>query len=90
MTSDNPGYEDPQRIMEEIAVSFDAEKAPYRMIADREHAIVEALRETKAGDVLVLAGKGHETYQLIQNKKIPFSEKEIVEKTVKNNLILFS
>ena len=90
LTSDNPGYEDPQRIMEEIAVSFDAAKAPYRMITDRERAIVEALRETKAGDVLVLAGKGHETYQLIQNKKIPFSEKEIVEKTVKNNLILFS
>ena len=90
LTSDNPGYEDPKKIIEEIASSFDAVNAPYRMIADREHAIVEALQEVKTGDVLVLAGKGHETYQLIQNKKIPFSEKEIVEKTVKNNLILFS
>ena len=89
LTSDNPGNEDPQKIMEEIASAFDAVSAPYCMIADREQAIAEALRQTQKGDILVLAGKGHETYQLIQNKKIPFSEKEIVEKTIKNNLIMF-
>ena len=90
LTSDNPGCEDPQKILDEIAIAFDAAGAPYRMIVDRERAIVEALRQTQKGDILVLAGKGHETYQLIQNKKIPFSEKEIVEKTIKNNLMLFS
>ena len=90
LTSDNPGREDPQRILDDIAVAFEAVNAPYIRIADREKAIVEALRQTKAGDILVLAGKGHETYQLIQNKKIPFFEKEIVENTVKSNLILFS
>lgn len=90
LTSDNPGHEDPEKILDDIAAAFDAVGAPYLRIVDRESAIVEALRQTQRGDILVLAGKGHETYQLIQNQKIPFSEKEIVESTVKNNLILFS
>lgn len=90
LTSDNPGREDPRKILDDIAAAFDAVGAPYIKIVDREKAIIEALRQTQKGDILVLAGKGHENYQLIQNKKIPFSEKEIVENTVKNNLILFS
>ena len=82
LTSDNPGREDPQAIIDDIAKAFDAVNAPYVKIVDREKAIVEALKQTHAGDILVLAGKGHETYQLIQNQKIPFSEKEIVKKFI--------
>ena len=54
------------------------------------YLLPRALQQTKKGDILVLAGKGHESYQLIQNKKIPFSEKEIIQKAIQSNLMLFS
>ena len=53
-------------------------KGSYRIILDREEAIDHALSEAEAGDVVVLAGKGHETYQDIAGSKIPFDEAAIV------------
>ncbi len=78
ITSDNPGEEDPQKILDEIAATVSAYQTPYRCFVQREEAIRYALEITRTGDVLVLAGKGHETYQLINGKKIPFSEREIL------------
>ncbi len=89
LTSDNPGREDPERILDEIAKAFAETNTPYCRIADRRDAITEALRQTKAGDMLVLAGKGHEAYQLVGSKKIPFSEKEIIEKLLESKLVTF-
>lgn len=79
ITSDNPGKEDPQKIMDEIATVISAYQTPYRCIVDREKAIHYAVEIMESGDILVLAGKGHETYQLIDGERIPFSEREILQ-----------
>ena len=63
-------------IIEEIARSFESTKTPYLAIPDRAFAIQTALRLVSEGDILVLAGKGHEDYQLIGTEKLPFSDRE--------------
>lgn len=79
LTSDNPGEEDPAAILSDIANAFAGSSTPYKIIPDRREAIFYAVRELKKGDILVLAGKGQETYQLIGKEKIPFSEREILK-----------
>ncbi|MBR6676200.1 MAG: UDP-N-acetylmuramoyl-L-alanyl-D-glutamate--2,6-diaminopimelate ligase [Clostridia bacterium] len=79
ITSDNPDFEDPDKIIADIA-SF-MKGAEYECIADRKSAIVKAIDMAKDGDIVLFAGKGHETYQLICGKKVPFSEREIIEET---------
>ncbi len=79
ITSDNPGREDPKKIMDEIAAVVSSYQTPYRCIVDREKAIRYAVEIMETGDILVLAGKGHETYQLIGGEKLPFSEREILQ-----------
>jgi UDP-N-acetylmuramoyl-L-alanyl-D-glutamate--2,6-diaminopimelate ligase len=66
------------KIIFEISSAFLGTRTPYFAIPDREQAIREAVRLCREGDFLVLAGKGHETYQLIEGERIPFSEKEIL------------
>ncbi len=78
LTSDNPGCEPPEQIIEDIASAFVGTNTPYECIPDRKAAIERAVSLAKAGDILVLAGKGHEEYQLIGKEKQPFSEKEIL------------
>lgn len=78
ITSDNPDFEDPESIMSDIESQFD-DKDKYIKISDRKEAIAYAVRIARKGDVFLFAGKGHENYQLILGKKIPFSEKEILE-----------
>ncbi len=78
LTSDNPGAEDPMEIIEEIAAAFEGSDTPYQKIPDRKDAIRAAVALTHPDDILVLAGKGHESYQLVGGEKIPFSEKEIL------------
>ncbi len=76
ITTDNPRSEDPSDICADI--TRDMPPGSYRVVLDREEAIDAALREAGAGDVVVLAGKGHETYQDIAGKRIPFDEAAIV------------
>lgn len=83
LTSDNPGNEDPDAIIADIAKAFEGKKTPYLAIPDRREAIRTAVDLTQAGDILVLAGKGHENYQLIGNEKIPFSEREILADAIR-------
>jgi UDP-N-acetylmuramoyl-L-alanyl-D-glutamate--2,6-diaminopimelate ligase len=73
VTSDNPRNEDPQAIVEQIAAGA-AGGAPVRSIVDRRAAIAEVLREAGPGDVVLVAGKGHEDYQEIGGKRLPFSD----------------
>lgn len=80
VTSDNPDFEEPSAIIEEIAAHIPPEKCI--MEADRAKAIVLALDIAERGDFLLFAGKGHEEYQLVRGKKIPFSEREIIENHV--------
>ena len=77
ITSDNPDYEDPDAIITDILNYFDKNKI-YTTIADREEAIRHAVRIAYPGDIVLFAGKGHETYQLIRGEKVPFSERAII------------
>jgi UDP-N-acetylmuramoyl-L-alanyl-D-glutamate--2,6-diaminopimelate ligase len=86
LTSDNPRGEDLDAILEEIERGIRrVEGARYIVIENRRKAIAYALSMARPGDVVVLAGKGHETYQEIKGVKHPFDEKvvvrELLEKT---------
>ena len=76
MTSDNPRTEDPEAIIDEVVAGMGS--APHRRIGDRREAILAALQEARPGDLLLLAGKGHETYQVVGLEKLPFDERAIV------------
>lgn len=76
VTTDNPRTEDPRRILEDITGRLSREA--FEIIEDREAAVAEAVRTARQGDVVLLAGKGHETYQDIQGEKLPFDEAIIV------------
>jgi UDP-N-acetylmuramoyl-L-alanyl-D-glutamate--2,6-diaminopimelate ligase len=82
ITSDNPRFEDPNRIIEMVAEGVKAVNLNYRSIADRKAAILAALKDAVAGDVILLCGKGHENYQVIGNEYQPFDEREIVLEAV--------
>jgi UDP-N-acetylmuramoyl-L-alanyl-D-glutamate--2,6-diaminopimelate ligase len=76
VTSDNPRTEDPERILDDIEAGF--EGVAHVRIADRREAIARALRMARPGDTVLLAGKGHETYQVIGTERLPFDEAVIV------------
>jgi UDP-N-acetylmuramoyl-L-alanyl-D-glutamate--2,6-diaminopimelate ligase len=80
-TSDNPRTEDPGAIIDEIEGGMGG--VPHLRIVDRLAAIHTALDEARPGDTILLAGKGHETYQVIGTTKIDFDEREIVQKAVR-------
>jgi UDP-N-acetylmuramoyl-L-alanyl-D-glutamate--2,6-diaminopimelate ligase len=76
LTSDNPRTEDPERILDDLAGGL--EGSAFERIADRRAAIEAALRAARPGDTVVLAGKGHETYQVVGTTKHPFDERQVV------------
>ena len=78
ITSDNPRNEKPEQIMADIEKGILEVKGRYEMIKNRKLAIVAALAEAEEGDAVVIAGKGHETYQLIGNQKWHLDDCEIV------------
>lgn len=80
ITSDNPRSEDPQAIIDDIMVGVVKHGAKIIVEPDRTKAIAKALSAARAGDVIVLAGKGHETYQILASGKIHYDEREIVAK----------
>jgi len=84
ITSDNPRSEDPVKIIEEIETGIKETKTPYTKIEDRKEAIKFALNEAEEKDVVLIAGKGHEKYQIFKDKTIPFNEKEIVLDIINN------
>lgn len=77
LTSDNPDREPPEEILQDMLTWFDKSR-PYYAIPDREEAVRKAVQLAEKGDIVLLAGKGHENYQLIQGEKVPFSEKAIL------------
>ena len=79
-TSDNPRTEDPGAIIDDIEQGMGG--VPHLRIVDRLAAIHAALGEGKPGDTILLAGKGHETYQVLGTDKVPFDEREIVRAAV--------
>lgn len=80
VTSDNPRSEDPDSIIDDVLEGMG--EAPYQRYADRREAIAAAILEARPGDLVLLAGKGHETYQVVGLTKQPFNEADIVRKTM--------
>ena len=78
VTSDNPRTESPYAILREILAGMGEGKTPFAVIPDRRAAIAYALSQAEPGDVVLLAGKGHETVQIIGAQAVPFDEREVV------------
>ena len=78
LTSDNPRREDPIQIIKQALPGLAGASVPYEVIPDRYTAIEWGLSHAQPGDVLVLAGKGHEDYQVLGYGTIHFDEKEVV------------
>ena len=83
ITSDNPRTEDPVKIANDVEEGIKGITDKYEVIVDRKKAIEKAIKMAKPEDIVVLAGKGHETYQIIGHEYLPFDEKEIVEDIIK-------
>lgn len=84
VTSDNPRDENPDKIIQEIITGFKDSNVSYDVVTDRRKAIYHALKIAEKGDIIVLAGKGHEDYQILENNKhIHFDEREVVAEGLK-------
>jgi UDP-N-acetylmuramoyl-L-alanyl-D-glutamate--2,6-diaminopimelate ligase len=84
VTSDNPRTEDPERILDDIEAGMT--RGAHVRITDRREAIAHALRIAEPHDVILLAGKGHETYQIRGTTTYPFDEREIVDELARDLL----
>jgi len=82
ITSDNPRTEDPQKIVDQIEEGIKKTKGKYEVIVDRTEAIRKAIKMAKKNDLIVLAGKGHETYQEINHEKHPYDERIIIKEII--------
>ncbi|MBK5281550.1 MAG: UDP-N-acetylmuramoyl-L-alanyl-D-glutamate--2,6-diaminopimelate ligase [Nitrospiraceae bacterium] len=87
LTSDNPRTEDPLAILREVEVGVrDAlerrSHVQYHLVPDRREAIGAAIREARRGDMVLIAGKGHEDYQIIGNKKFHFDDREVAREAI--------
>ena len=78
VTSDNPRTENPGEIIKDILPGVEKHSTPYAVVENRREAIAYAVENAKSGDVILLAGKGHETYQIIGTEKTHFDEREVL------------
>ncbi|MBS1795211.1 MAG: UDP-N-acetylmuramoyl-L-alanyl-D-glutamate--2,6-diaminopimelate ligase [Acidobacteria bacterium] len=82
VTSDNPRTENPLEIIEQIEVGLKNTSCPYLSISDRREAIHQAIAKAKPEDVVIIAGKGHETYQIVGSEKYHFDDREIAREAL--------
>jgi UDP-N-acetylmuramoyl-L-alanyl-D-glutamate--2,6-diaminopimelate ligase len=82
LTSDNPRSEDPLRIINDVLVGLQKTKAKYSVEPERRRAIGMALDEARPGDIVLLAGKGHETYQVLREGAIDFDDREVARRAL--------
>ena len=85
ITSDNPRNEEPQEIINDIKVGIGKTDGKYVEIIDRKEAIAYAIHHGQPGDILVLAGKGHEDYQEIKGKKYPMDERILIQEILEED-----
>jgi UDP-N-acetylmuramoyl-L-alanyl-D-glutamate--2,6-diaminopimelate ligase len=83
LTSDNPRSEDPLAIMNDAMVGLRRYDTPHTAEPDRERAIRKAIEAAEPGDVVILAGKGHETYQILKDGPIPFDDREVAHRILR-------
>lgn len=88
LTNDNPRNEEPESIIEDIKSGFDQSYLNYEVLPDREKAITRAIKLAGAGDFVLIAGKGHETYQIFKDKTTEFDDRKIVREIleIKNKI----
>lgn len=82
VTSDNPRSEDPLAIIEEIEVGLKKSSRPYAKFADRREAIFYAINQAKENDLVIIAGKGHEDYQILKDRTIHFDDREVAREVM--------
>jgi UDP-N-acetylmuramoyl-L-alanyl-D-glutamate--2,6-diaminopimelate ligase len=88
LTSDNPRTEDPAAILAEVEVGVkdglkERPGVEYALVADRRLAIEHAIRSARSGDMVLIAGKGHEDYQIIGTKKVHFDDREVAREAIR-------
>ena len=81
-TSDNPRSEDPAAILRDIEVGLQQASGNYELIEDRRAAIYQAIMEAKTNDMIIIAGKGHEDYQVLASGKIHFDDREVAQEAL--------
>ena len=84
LTSDNPRSEDPLAIMNDALVGIRRFDVPHIVEPDRAAAIARALREAREGDIVILAGKGHESYQVLKDQTLPFDDRAVAREVLKS------
>ncbi len=82
LTSDNPRSEPAQKILDEMRAGIPPEKTDYEIVGDRREAIGRAIRMARRGDLVLIAGKGHETYQEIDGRRTPFDDRRVAEEVL--------
>ncbi|MBO5552251.1 MAG: UDP-N-acetylmuramoyl-L-alanyl-D-glutamate--2,6-diaminopimelate ligase [Lachnospiraceae bacterium] len=82
ITSDNPRFEDPEAILDDIEAGIKRTDGEYIRITDRKEAIAYAIHNARKGDVIILAGKGHEDYQEIRGVKHPMDERVLIKEII--------
>jgi UDP-N-acetylmuramoyl-L-alanyl-D-glutamate--2,6-diaminopimelate ligase len=80
LTSDNPRSEDPLRIINDVVVGLQKTRVEYRVEPDRERALELVLGEARPGDIVLLAGKGHENYQILRDRTLDFDDREMARR----------
>ena len=83
LTSDNPRSEEPLAIMNDALVGIRRVDVPHIVEPDRATAIARALKEARAGDIVILAGKGHEPYQVLKDRTIPFDDRAVASEVLR-------
>ncbi len=84
LTSDNPRSEDPLAIMNDALVGLRRFDTPHTLEPDRTKAIRSAMQEARPGDIVILAGKGHETYQVLKDRTIHFDDREVARDVLRD------
>ena len=84
ITSDNPRSEEPMDILKEIEVGVKPVSDAYELIVDRREAIYRAVALAKPGDSVVIAGKGHEDYEIFKDKTIHFDDAEVAKEALED------
>jgi len=87
ITTDNPRNENPARITREILKGINGKNRNYCIIPDRKAAIEKALEKAGEGDIVLIAGKGHERAQIIGGREIPFDDKKVAEDVLKKTVL---
>ena len=82
ITSDNPRFEEPDAIIDDIKTGVSRTNGRYVDITDRKEAIKYVIKNAEPGDIIVLAGKGHEDYQEIRGVKYPMDERVLIDESV--------